>query len=78
MYSRISRSSRYIRYSRNLTAAIQGTAAPAAHLTLTCQFSGRIGEEGVVKDMEEELVVMEKEMETAKEGIERFYRKFMM
>ena len=61
-----------------MAAAIQATAAPPSHLTLTFQSSGRSGEEQVVKDMEEDLVKMEKEMETAKEGIVRFYRKFMM
>ena len=61
-----------------MAAAIQSTAAPPGHLTLTVQSSGRSGEEEVVKDMEEDLVKMEQEMETAKEGIQRFYRKFMM
>ena len=61
-----------------MAAAIQATAAPPGHLTLTVQSSGRSGEEEVVKDMEEDLVKMEKEMETAKEGIQRLYRKFMM
>ena len=72
-YSRYERYSRYRR--QRSTAGITGSAviAPPGDLTLTCQYSGWRGE-----GVENELDEMEREMETARRSVERFYMKFMM